>query len=256
VLLVGDSWAWYIDQFDALDQVFAASGHADVGARGATTAIPGTTTADWNGASLRNALQAEIQNHPEIDVIHLYLGGNDVLGAWNTSYTTAQEDALFQQMATNLQSLITFIHGLDPTLEIVYGTYDYVNLEEMRQQNVFDLLLWLNLGSPTPLELNQVMARGTAAIFAAIGNDPMVHLQNHSGLMQWAFGDPLRGLAPHSVPLPGRAPGYRPRLGGIPTQPSPARAMTDGIHLNQQGYMVLAAHDTREFYDAWFNAHP
>lgn len=254
VLLVGDSWAWYIDQFDSLDEAFAIAGFPGITAQGTNTAISGSTAADWGGSGLRSTLQAEILANPEIDVIHLYIGGNDFLGAWNTGYSAAQEDALFAQIALDVKSLIDFIHSVDPSLEIVYGTYDYINLTD--NLGLFDLLLWLVLGSPTASEINSALARSTAAVLQAIVGDPKVHIQNRTGVSQWWFGDSGRGIAPRSVPLPGQGPTFRPRIGGDASAPSPLAAMLDGIHLNPDGYRVLGGWDVRNFYEAYFTANP
>ena len=256
VLIVGDSWAEFTWAFGSVDAALAAVGHPDKIAVGDVTALGGTTAADWNTPAYQSLIQQELMAHPTIDVIHLSIGGNDFLGAWNTGMTEAEEQALYTTIADDVEAVVAFIHSLDPDLEIVIGSYDYVNLEEQRS-DFFTWLLWLGLGSPTPAEVNQELAASTSAVFRRLLADPKVHLLNNSGAMQYFFGYPAYGIAPRSLPLPGNEPqGWRPGLGGDPGLPSPPAAMLDGIHLNEAGYRIIARHAALRFYDGYFDANP
>lgn len=257
ILIVGDSWAELTWEFGSLDRAMQRAGHGDKIAVGEVTAIGGTTAEQWKTAAYQQLIASELAAYPSIDVIHLSLGGNDFLGNWNTGMTAAEELALFQRIATDLQVLVQFIHGLDPGIQVVLNGYDYVNLEEKRWQDPFTFLLWLILGTPTPARINQALFQSSATIFSHLSSNPNVHFVNHAGLTHWAYGYPSRGLAPRTTPLPGNAHnGYNPPLGGDPNLPGPAFLMLDGIHYNEQGYDAVALHCAARFYDAWFDAHP
>lgn len=257
VLILGDSWAELTWSSGALADSLAWRGHGDKEVVGQQTALGGTTAADWNLPAYRQRIQQELTAYPTIDVIHLSIGGNDFLGAWSTGMSAAEEQALFDTIADDVESIIAYLHSLDPDLEVVYGSYDYINLEEIRGSNIFAWLLWLGLGTPTPIEVNTAMAQSSSTVFRRIASNPKVHLLNHSGAMQFFFGYPAHGIAPRSLPLPGNEPeGWVPGLGGNPTLPSPPAAMLDGIHLTADGYRIITRHAVYRFYDAYFDANP
>lgn len=257
VLIVGDSWAELTWEFDSVDKALERAGHGDKTAVGDVTAIGGTTAEQWNTPAYQDLIEQELANHPSIDVIHLNVGGNDFLGAWNAGMGPAEERALFSQIADDVEGVILFVHDLNPSIQVVFNGYDYINLVEMREQDPFTYLMWLLLGMPTPTRINQAMLHSTARVFSRLYNDPDVHFINHAGLMHWVFGYPTHGINPRTTPLPGNEPhNYRPPLGGDPDLPSPPEAMLDGIHLNQRGYDAIALHSAYYFYDAWFDANP
>jgi len=257
VLIVGDSWAELTWVYGSVDKALSYAGHGDKIAVGDVTAIGGSTAEQWKTSAYQALIQQELTAYPSIDVIHLNVGGNDFLGAWNTSMSAAQEQALFQQIALDIEVLVQFVHSVDPNIQIVLNGYDYVNLEEMRWQDPFTFLMWILLGGPSPAQINTALFQSSATIFNHLSSDPTVHFLNHAGLMHWAYGYPSRGLDPRTTPLPGNAHnGYRPPLGGDPTKPGPHTLMLDGIHFGQEGYDAIALHCTARFYDAWFDAHP
>ncbi len=257
VLIVGDSWAELTWAFGSLDEAFAWAGHNDKVAVGDVTAIGGTTAEQWKTAAYQQLIADELADHPSIDVIHLSLGGNDFLGNWNTGLSRAEELALFQRIAADMEVLVQFIHGIDPNLQIVLNGYDYINRDEMRWQDPFSFLLWLILGAPGPARVNTALFESSATIYNHLSSNPNVHFINHAGLMHWAYGYPSRGLAPRTTPLPGNAHNnYNPPLGGNPNFPGPHTLMLDGIHFGEEGYDAFALHGTIRFYDDWFDLHP
>jgi lysophospholipase L1-like esterase len=257
VLIVGDSWAEFTWVFGSLDRALDRAGHGDKIAVGDVTALGGTTAEQWVTPAYQALITSELAAYPTIDVIHLSLGGNDFLGAWNASMTSAQEQVLFDGIADDIEATVQFIHGIDPNIQIVVNGYDYVNFDELRVTDPWTLLIWFLLGTPTSTRINQAMFDSSATMYARLANDPTVHFINHAGLMQWVFGYPSQGIAPRTTALPGNEPsGYRPALGGIPTLPSPPEAMLDAIHLNRRGYDAVTLHCTYYFYDAWFDANP
>ncbi len=257
VLIVGDSWAELTWVFGSIDSALERAGHGDKIAVGGVTAIGGTTAQEWATPSYQALIQQELSAFPTIDVVHLNIGGNDFLGAWNASMTSAQEQALFAQTATDVEAVVQYIHSLNPNIQVVLNGYDYVNFVEMRATDPWTMLMWVLLGMPSAQRINQALFDSSATVYWRLRNDPAVHFINHAGLMQWVFGYPTHGIAPRSVPLPGNEPNnYSPALGGDPLLPSPPAAMLDGIHLNKRGYDAIALHCAFYFYADWFDSHP
>lgn len=257
VLVVGDSWAEFTWLANSVDEALTWAGHADKIAVGDTTAISGTTAAQWNTSPYQTLIAQALIAYPTIDVIHLHVGGNDFLGQWNTSLSPMAVAALYQEIADDIEGLVSYIHSLDPTLEIVYPSYDYLNFEEVPMIGSYDWFVWLLLGFPTSDVLNAEFFALTRNVYQRFHGNPKVHFINNSGLMQYVFGYPSLGIAPRTLPLPGNeSTGWRPLLGGDPNLMSPPEAMSDGFHLNGLGFDSMAKFATYHFYDAYFNANP
>lgn len=257
VLIVGDSWAEFIWIFGSLDSAFDRAGFPDITAKGDVTAIGGSTAAQWAKPEYLALIDQELGEDPDIDVVHLSIGGNDFLYEWNTSMTPAEEDALFQRILTDISTVIEYILTGYPGMQIVLAGYDYPNFEEMRFSDPMTWFLWFALGMPSPDEVNNSMVRIMELLIAEGMEVPDLHFVNHMGLMHWVFGYPGEGIPPRSLPLPGNEPtGYDPLAGGDPTLPSPPEAMLDGIHLDHRGFNCLALSCTYYFYHGWFTGNP
>jgi hypothetical protein len=50
----------------------------------------GSETDDFLGAVKQDEIAAQLLAHPDIEVVHLSIGGNDVLGDWNINFTQEQ----------------------------------------------------------------------------------------------------------------------------------------------------------------------
>jgi len=252
VLLVGDSWAQFIWFDGSLRARFAAEGHPDVWEKGDVTAIGGSTAAEWAQPGRLQLVADELAANPPIDLLQLTIGGNDFLagisgGGWHTGLSQVQEEALLDAIMADIETVLDFALGLDPTLEIVLSFYDYTNFVETLSGPLGGSCTstWENLGSPTPLEINQAQIRFVDRAEAIVMARPRVRLVRHSGAMQAHFGYPAQGIAPGELTPP-----------GDPTLPSPPEAMrffgSDCFHLNPEGYDVLAANLWEGFYSDFF----
>ncbi len=257
VLIVGDSWAEFTWIFGSLDLAFDRAGFPDIAAKGDVTAIGGSTASQWREPGYLALIDQELAANPEIDVIHLCIGGNDFLYEWNTSMTLEEEEDLFQRILTDIGAVIEYILIGYPGIQIVFCGYDYPNLEEIREWDPMTWFLWFSMGMPDPVTINDAMIRMSELVIDGGLEVPSLHVINHMGLMQWVFGYPGHGIPPRSLPLPGNEPsGYEPLAGGDPTLPSPPEAMLDGIHLGFRGYNCIALSCTYYFYHGWFTANP
>lgn len=256
VLVVGDSWANYVWQQRTIRQVLAQAGHAGKTERGDVTALSGTTAAQWASPLYLGLITTELAAYPTIDVVHLSIGGNDLLGNWNASMGPVAEQALMAQVMADIQIVINHIRAQRPGIQIVMVGYDYSNFQEMAPLFSWGWFLWTYLGSPSPSRMGHALA-DFAALRAAysLQNSDVDYVHNY-GLMQWFFGYPLYGAPRFAAPFPGQAPSYLPLPGGSADHPSPPSAMRDSFHLNSNGYRVLVASAVYHVYDPWFDAHP
>lgn len=248
VLLAGDSWAELMWFDRTLLINFALNGRPDISEKGDVSAVSGSTAADWALPSSLAALTAELTANPTIDVVQLTLGGNDILagqsgGGWVVGMPAQAEEALFQQIADDVATVIDHVLALDPELVVLLSLYDYPNLGE----GLAFLCdpIWEDLGSPTPEQINLANHELQSRLTAVAATRPRVSIVSHLGLMQFYFGFPDDGIEPGELLPPGDI-----------TRPSPLEAMRLGIdctHLGVEGYQVVAQNLWNHFYDEHFN---
>lgn len=257
VLLVGDSWAFFMNVDRTINNVFKKWGHSNY------TYLTSNVIAE-NGAETDDFLkpdkQAEIQmlldENPSIEVVHLSIGGNDVLGDWKVSFSQAQTDTLKLAVEARLIEVIDFIKSARPGIRIFWGGYVYPNFNEVietspLQNNHPFYGTWSGMEFPTFLELNTLLNDFSGLVQDYANADPQVDFVNCTGLMQYTFGQntPL-GVAPGGT----YAAGSVPLPTGDPNYPSPANSMRDYFltkdcfHLSAKGYEDMIGYHTQKFY--------
>jgi len=258
VLLVGDSWAFFMNTESTINSAFKTWGHSNYRfISNATLAENGAQTDDFQKADKEAEILNQLTLNPSIEVVHLSIGGNDFLGDWKKSYTQGHTDTLMQAVFVRLDSIIRFIKSCRPGIKIFYSGYVYPNFEE----TIHDLApfesnhpfygTWSDMEFPNFLQINNLLNDVSATMEAKVAADPQLAFVKCTGLMQYMVGqNPALGVppggtyAPHSVPLPLGDPNY----------PSPKTTMRDyGVlkdcyHLSTQGYKDFLNYHTQKFY--------
>lgn len=258
VLLVGDSWAFFMGVDQTLNTVLERWGHSD--ARFVTNLIlaeNGAETDDFLEVDKQTEIQNQLLDNPSIKVVHLSIGGNDVLGDWNVNMSAEEVEALEASVSDRLQQVIAFILNVRPDVHVLWSGYMYPNFGEVIQSAAPLQALhpfygtWQGMGFPSFAQINAVQNNFSASIEAYIDTTPRVHFVNAPGLLQYTYGqaDPL-GVPPggtyaqFTAPLPM----------GFPDYPTPMAAMRDyGLtrdcfHLSAGGYRDMIDLHTRKFY--------
>jgi lysophospholipase L1-like esterase len=159
VLLVGDSWAAFFWQTEALSQTFAAHGHPEFVERGAVTAISGSTAAEWTDPAFLQLITDELAAHPTIDIVQITLGGNDFLDGEPDGWYVGIPDpeALYAEIVADVATVVDHTLALDPDLRILVSGYDYPNfVESLERILAFVCIpLWNGMNQPDPTTLNQ-----------------------------------------------------------------------------------------------------
>lgn len=259
VLLVGDSWAAFMNGDQTITEGLKIVGHSD-------KKFTSTLAIAENGADTRDFLkpdkQAAIQNiidaNPDINVVHLSIGGNDLLGDWHVSMTQAQVDSLALSVRYRLDSIIDFLQGTRAGMHVFWAGYAYPNFEEVIEdvapfQTTHPFYsAWNDMGKPDFITINTVLNEVSDSIAASAAVDPKLDFVPAQGILQYALGQtsPL-GVAPggtypaFTVPLPL----------GDPTYPSPKGAMrlyagifTDCFHLSTSSYLTMFTYQAGKFY--------
>lgn len=248
VLLIGDSWAQQQWQDDSHALVFAANGAGQHLVAGETTTISGSTAREWADPEQLAVITQALLAHPRIDTAQVTLGGNDFLQQWSTSLGAAEEQALQERIRDDLQVVVAHLLAHRPDMDVIVSLYDYPNFRDTLGSLagiVACLPLHVDMGRPTPLQLNTAMVSFETMLADSLAAHPRVSVVGHAGQMQYSFGLPVDGIAPGELLPP-----------GDPSLPSPVEAMRDHgwlgrdcFHLTPSGYDVLV----QNLYEAYFH---
>ena len=259
VLLIGDSWAFFMGVDGTINNVFEQWGHSN---KTFTTtievAVNGARTSDFLETNMQTEIRDLINSNPSIEVVHLSIGGNDVLGEWNVNYTTTELDSLIDLVYEQTLAIITFLKSTKPGLKIVFSGYVYPNFEEVIEsaaplQSSHPFYgTWEDMGFPGFFEINTLLNQFSILLEDYAETDPQVEFFKATALMQYTFGQ----TSPLGVTPGGTYPPFtQPQPFGDPTYPSPKNSMRDyfGItkdcfHLSPKGYRDLIGFHTQKFY--------
>jgi len=182
----------------------------------------------------------ELALHPTIDIVHLSLGGNDILyGAWQPGMSPAEQQAVYDSITASIETAIDFILALRPDIRIGLCGYTFGDHQD---------------GNLSPQQSNQAILGLERTKLAMVQRKSRVYYIHNLGLMQYTYGIPraVPPIPPRSVPYPGGYPDYTPMPGGNPAYGAPEEALVDSnIHLTPAGYAIVARRCITEFYGAW-----
>ena len=270
ILLVGDSWAFFMNTDGTFNDVLEHWGFSNMEYfTNLTLAYTGARTEDF----LVEARLVEIENqllaNPSISVVHISLTGNDFLGEWTVDFTPEETLALSDETLGELTTLTDFVKSVRPDIRIVFSGYMYANFAEVIDDAApFETshpfyANWESMGFPTFEQLNTVLNDFSDRVYDLSLLDPQIDFINAPALMQYHYGQ----TAPLGVDPGGTYAAFTQQLPyGDATYPSPKVAMRDyGItrdcfHLSADGYFTMIDYQFQKLYhkllmdDAYFLA--
>ena len=254
VLLIGDSWTWYMNRYNSFNNTFNENDRSDLLATGDVTSFPGARASDWIQPDNLALIDGELAANPDLKVVQIMLGANEMLGGrsldgWYAGMTAAQELALRQEVAANINTIIDHIKAQNPDLKFLVTFYDYMGFDAAIETalilfpEIADL--WndvLNdLDNPTTERLNTAFREMSASVISDLNGLDNVSFVEYWGLMQNQYGFPADGINPGDIALPGDvtkgAPGESLGFYGM-----------DALHFNQEGYAKVAAYLWDNYY--------
>lgn len=259
VLLVGDSWAFFMGVDQTLNNVFTKWGHSNHKFyTNLTLAQNGARTTHFQNQEKHDEIAARFAEFPDANIVHLSLGGNDMLGDWKSHFTDQQSDSIMQVVKAQMIDVIETIKAIKPGVKIVFSGYVYPNFQEVIQSP--GLMSgtshpfysnWQKMNYPTNAQINLRLNQFMDTVKAYVDSDPQLEFFPATGLMQYTHGQTTAlGVAPG-----GTYPAYSVSLPyGDTLYPSPKNSMRDYLltkdcfHLSAGGYFDMIEYQTRLFY--------
>jgi len=135
ILLAGDSWSALMQAFDTYQEVLPEyPGYENYRSIGFRTSVVGIQADEFIAPGMLAIVAEELALHPTIDIVHLSLGGNDILyGRWLPSMSPAQQETLFNAITADIETAIDFILAQRPDIRIglcgySFADHDYVDV--------------------------------------------------------------------------------------------------------------------------------
>jgi len=235
ILMVGDSWAWFMYLNRSLRDALEDMGLGAYEEVGIFTTVPGSEVSQWVNPKWLEQVKKELDNYPTIDIIHLSVGGNDFLNNWRIDMPPEAKEALFQQVVRDTETVIHTLLEMKPNLRVALIEYDYINKGRGRAR-----CQELNLAGAELSRRRMEMCKKI---------ERCRHIQTY-GVMQYYFGV-SSDIPPRTVTLPGQYPNYQPFPGGNPDYCNDKKAMMDDVHLSGEGYYYLARYCIEVIYKEW-----
>ena len=285
VLLAGDSWAQYMWDDDAHNEIYDKFGQADhravsrslgsnpgPGYSGPEYAVSGSEAREWVDTAdypwIANVV-AELVAEPTIDTVMFSLGGNDILagksgGGWYKDMdldVPGSEQALFTRILADSSTIFDAITAVRPGVDVLVSSYEYPNF------NVSALWCWIyacpkrrdlsrdpDNALVSDAEINAMNLDVESRRIAWTNANPRLHFDHGDGEMHYYYGDGVSAAG--VLPRPGQqAPDYLPFPSGNPLRPSlrenfrvVSGVAADPIHLDPDGYLYKVAVQTESYF--------
>ncbi len=171
--------------------------------------------------------------------------------------TPTQEQDMITAIKTRMTAIIATYQQARPDIKILISGYDFPRFTADNQIQAYREA-YLNMGSPTPLELNSALIRYSQAM-AGLADQKSVFYIQHLGLMHYFYGNTADGLAPLTTAAPDLiSPINNPtQTGGSPSHLTDPTAMlnaggqVDAFHLSSTGFGKLADHSVSIYLKTW-----
>lgn len=257
VLLVGDSWAFFMNSESTINYALTRAGHSDYTFySNANLSVSGAKTGDAMSVASETEVRTQLALHPTIDFCHLSIGGNDFLGGWDTSFTQGQTDTLFGQVFQRIDSIVRFIKSCRPGIKILWSSYCFTNFKESITTSISPTShpfysTWQGMKFPDFATINTMQNLISTRFRAYADTTPNLFFVDVNGLMQHIYGQP----SPLTVPPGGTYPALTAAIDtGIVAYPSPLVSMRDYViykdcyHLSTAGYRYMLGYHCQKYY--------
>lgn len=231
IALVGDSWSLIMRFHGGFKSAFVEEGYRErqvrniaigwsyLGLTERRLSLRGIETHRFIQEQQIAKLERILERYPTIQIIHLSLGGADLLHDMPPDLPASeQEKYLREHVAPHIDAILAELERKFPDKLIALVGYDYLNFRDLRADHRRTQQRWEDLGRPEPVELNRMSLKLNEVQREVAARHPGVIFVNVLGLTKERLdpGSPL-------------------------SEPSPREGLwKDGLHLSRQGNAALA----------------
>ncbi len=258
ILMVGDSWSNFPVGFGSFEKNLDRHGYTNIGMFSNTSdlSINGAQTRDFLTTAGNVAIQNALNSNPNIEIVNLSIGGNDMLDSWNNSMDSLTTDSLLDATMARIDSIIKNIQAMKPGISIYMTGYDFANFGEVIQTFASPTFhpfynRWNGMGQPDFIELNTLLTKASDKFEEIANADSKVTYNSGLGLMQFLYGQPTAlGVAPSGT----YAAGTVTFPGGRLDYPTPRTRMNDYtlfrdcFHLDNEGFDMFYNYHFEKYY--------
>lgn len=242
IALIGDSWPLMMRFRNGFPRALVEDGYRPRQVRQIAVGwspIPGVESgmayvgvdvADFDTPPYYERLDQALKRYPTIDILHVGLGGADLLHRMPPSLPLEEKEAFMRkEVMPHVDSVLTHLEQAYPDKHIALVGYDFLNFRDTRERSELTMGRWIHLGRPSPLELNEMMVRLNDLQKEVAAKHPKVLFIDYIGQTK----ERLR---------------VRPNI----REPNPEAGMwRDGLHLSAEGYRDLARYCLEQAYRDW-----
>ncbi len=268
MLVVGDSWAHFMCTYHSLSNLFyrkkinrwTSRAHPDnkIELRGCGkngTIKMGAETTDMLSEKFLSRIVNKLKVEPQLKIVYLSIGGNDLLGKWNVKMSEEEEQKIFDKIFDNTKKIVQTMFETKPDIRVVISGYDFPNFTSdtgyakiSSYRNMYN-----RMGRPTPEELNSMLVRFSLRM-QEISNCKKVAYVHHLGVMAYHYGYLDYLVFAHKTMPPSEISSCAnpENVGGIVQYETDREAMAkvrfflslfyDPFHLSRSGYYFIAEH--------------
>lgn len=243
IALVGDSWPLMMRFHRGFDRALVEYGYRPRQVRGVAIGwsfIPGVESgmayvgveaAQFNDPAYFDALDRALAQYPTIDILHVGLGGTDLLHRMPPNASPGRKERFLQEdVLPNLDAVLTHLETAYPDKHIALVGYDYINFRDFVGRSHLTRARWERLGKPTPLEMNTLMQR-----LNELQRDLVQRRHPNVAFVDYMGQTRKRLRMEHDL-----------------SEPNPEAALwRDGMHLSVEGNTDLALYCLDAAYRAW-----
>lgn len=242
IALVGDSWPLIMRHHQGFKRALVERGYRPrqvrnvaigwsfLGLTETRLSYPGVESYRFVEERYMRVLDETFARYPTIDIVHLSLGGADILHDMPGDLDPAgQERFIRATILPNIDRVLTRLRATYPDKHIVFVSYDYINFRDTWAEHKRTQGRWERLGQPEPIEMNEMMLTLKKLQQETVAKHPEVVFVDYIGRTKEYAGVP-------------------------PTmeEPTPREYLwRDGMHLSRDGNKKLAEYCLDQVYEPW-----
>lgn len=250
IIIAGDSWAMFPCLFGSMRKMLREENFPIVSdKRCFLTSQMGIQADEWLGSDFDRRLTRYLTNDSRIKYVYLSLGGNDLMGYWNTELSAEEELKVYQKTYDTIEKIVKKYTKLRPDVKIILSGYDYGRLTDHNLLSLYTTI-YNRMKKPTPAQVNAQLIK-FSQFMNPLADRKNIYFIHHLGLSHYYDGVKGENLACETTMNPNEISSWENPLsvGGRQDLPACTSSMInwlnlseDAIHLSSKNYYWVMKH--------------